>query len=170
MVAERVVVTQQVTRLPTEDLFSGDYSMGDSMSDLQLWSQLVAKWSEGGLDDDWYANVSQARRHSPPRALCVTMNERKLDGMQAFMSGNLKIKGNMMLAILTLSAEFAGPLRTTDDPLPSRVAARTTSVPDVSVSFEKEHLPIATCGHDGGGKITTTTRNWMSFPSESLTS
>ena len=26
-----------------EELFSGDYTMGDSMSDLQLWSQLVAK-------------------------------------------------------------------------------------------------------------------------------
>ena len=30
--------------------------------------------------------------------------------------------------------------------------------PDVSVSFEKKHLPIATCGHDDGGKSTTTTR------------
>ena len=33
------MVTQQMTRLPMDDLFSGDYSM----SDLQLWSQLVAK-------------------------------------------------------------------------------------------------------------------------------
>ena len=37
------MVTQQMTRLPMEDLFSDDYTMGDSMSDLQLWSQLVAK-------------------------------------------------------------------------------------------------------------------------------
>ena len=37
------MVTQQMTRLPIEDPFSGYYIMGDSMSDLQLWSQLVAK-------------------------------------------------------------------------------------------------------------------------------
>ena len=52
------------------------------------------------------------------------MDERKLDGMQACMGVKLKIKGNMMLAMLTLSSESAGPLKhDTDDPLPSRVAA-----------------------------------------------
>ena len=81
---------------------AGDYTMGDSMSDLQLWSQLVAK-CQNGLDDNEVANVSQeqghcerrgvkrdgvphqverhvrcrdrARRHSPSRALCTTMDE-----------------------------------------------------------------------------------------------
>ena len=43
------MVTQQMTRLPIEDLFSGDYTMGDSMSDLQLWSQLVAKCQKTDL-------------------------------------------------------------------------------------------------------------------------
>ena len=47
------------------------------------------------------------------------MDEGKLDRMRAVMSGKLKIKGNMMLAMLT----FADPLRTTDDTLPLRVAA-----------------------------------------------
>ena len=55
----------------------------------------------------------RARRHSPPRALCTTMDERKLDGMQAFKGGKFEIKGNMMLAMLTLSSESADPLSTT---------------------------------------------------------
>ena len=46
----------------------------------------------------------------------------------------------------------------THDPLSSRVAAWTTSVPDVLVSFEKKHLPMAIRGHDDDSKITTTTR------------
>ena len=37
------MVTQQMRRLPMEDLFSDDCTMDDSMSDLQLWSKLVAK-------------------------------------------------------------------------------------------------------------------------------
>ena len=126
---ERAMVTLQVTRLPID---TGDYAMGDSMSDLQLWSQLVAKCQKTDLTIMVVANVSQeqghrerravirdgvrcrdrARRHSPPRALCTTMDERKLDGMPAFTCGKLKIKGNMMLAMLTLSSESTDPLRT----------------------------------------------------------
>ena len=40
-----------------------------------------------------------------PEHCATTMDGRKLDGMQAFTSGKLKINGNMMLAMLTLSAE-----------------------------------------------------------------
>ena len=131
------MVTQQMTRLPMEDLFSGDYTMGDSMSDLQLWSQLVAKCQKtdltimglptsprtakravnrDGVPHQVERHVrcrDRARRHSPPRALCTTMDERKLDGLQAFTGGKLKIKGNMTLAMLTLSSESADPLSTT---------------------------------------------------------
>ena len=39
------------------------------------------------------------------------------------MGEKLKIKGNMMRAMLTLSSESADPLRTTDDTLPLRGAA-----------------------------------------------
>ena len=135
------MATQQMTRLPREDLFSGDYTMGDSMSDLQLWSQLVAKCQNTDMTTmglpmspsnrdtaneelstvtEYFHQVEQhvrcrdrARRHSPPRALCATMDERNLDGMQFFIGGKLKIKGNMMLAMLTLSSEFADPFSTT---------------------------------------------------------
>ena len=102
---------------------------------------------ETGLDDTRY-----------PEHCAQPRTGRKLDGMQVFVGGKLKIKGNMMLAMLTLSSESADPLRTTDGPLPSRVAVRTTSVPDVSVSFQKKRLPIAIRGHDDGGEITITTR------------
>ena len=91
------------------------------------------KVPEHGLDDNGVANVSQeqgdrerravnldglprqverhvccrdrARRYSQPNSLCTTIDERKLDGMQAFIGRKLKIKGNMMLAMLTLSSE-----------------------------------------------------------------
>ena len=43
------MVTQQMSRLPFGDLFSGDYTMGDAMSDLQLWLQLVAKFQNTDL-------------------------------------------------------------------------------------------------------------------------
>ena len=49
MAVERATAAQQIIRLPVEDLFSGDYTMGDSMSDLQLWSQLVAKCQKTNL-------------------------------------------------------------------------------------------------------------------------
>ena len=41
------------------------------------------------------------------------MYEGKLDGMQAVLGGKLKIKGYILLAVLTLSSESAGPLRMT---------------------------------------------------------
>ena len=51
----------------------------------------------------------------------------------------------MMLAMLTLSSESADPLRTTQMiPCHQESQLRTTSVLDVSVSFDKKHLPIAT--------------------------
>ena len=87
------------------------------MSDLQLWSQLVAKCQNTDLTimglptsprnrDTANEELSicdgvphqverhvrcrdRAQRHSPPRALCATMDERKLDGMQAFAGGKL---------------------------------------------------------------------------------
>ena len=66
MVAERAMVTQQMTRLPID---SGDYTMGDSISDLQLWSQLVAKCQNADLTIMGFANVSQEHGHHERRAV-----------------------------------------------------------------------------------------------------
>mmetsp|Transcript_87534 Transcript_87534/g.271942 ORF Transcript_87534/g.271942 Transcript_87534/m.271942 type:complete len:113 (+) Transcript_87534:84-422(+) len=62
---------------------------------------------EGKFTLDLKNGSGDAKAGEDPKADCtiiiadadmVAMSEGKLDGMQAFMSGKLKIKGNMMLA------------------------------------------------------------------------
>ena len=96
------------------------------MSDLQLWSQLVAKCQNTDLtimgmpafpknrDTANDGAPHQVEQHVRCRDWARRHPEGKLDGIQAFMSGKLKIKGHMMLAMLTLSSEFADPLNTTE--------------------------------------------------------
>ena len=87
------------------------------------------KVPEHGLDDNEVARVSRNRDTANEELSTVTEYLTKLNDvcavetelddtrMQAFMSGKLRIKETMMLAMLTLSSESADPLRTTDDPL-----------------------------------------------------
>merc|ERR1712066_934727 len=67
--------------------------VSDAASDGKLCIDLkngsgAVKWGEDKVD----VTITMAE------ADFVAMSEGKLDGMQAFMSGKLKIKGNMMLA------------------------------------------------------------------------
>ena len=77
------MVSQQMTRLPVEDLFSGDYTMGDSMPDLQLWSQLVAKCQKTDLTIMWLPTSPKNRDTANEELSTVTEYLTNLNDMCA---------------------------------------------------------------------------------------
>ena len=74
------MVTQQMTRLLID---SGDYTMGDSMSDLQLWSQLVAKCQNANLTMVGLPTSSRNRDTANEELSTVTQYLTKLNDMCA---------------------------------------------------------------------------------------
>ena len=127
------LVTQQMTRLPMEDLFSDDYIMGDSMSDLQLWSQLAAKCQNTDLTIIGMPTSPRNRDIANEELSTMTEYLTKWNDMCAVETElydtrhpehcahswtresleSSKSMAKMMFAMLTLSSESADPLFTT---------------------------------------------------------